>query len=147
MERNGCRCTTYSCHQYARKRKTSLGRYYYPLNPGENLVKKIASLFTKEKAVITGSAGASLVASFADVYLVEIYTDKPPSRNLGLTHVERGENVRVYLPLDTSILEEFQTKDGVRIADNIQLYLDLMCNPRRGKEQANYLREQVIKFT
>jgi hypothetical protein len=35
--------------------------------------------------------------------------------------------------------------DGIKIVNTIQLYLDLYKYPARGPEQAEYLREQVVK--
>lgn len=132
--------------QYSTKKKTIVGRYYLNIKPNENLLKKVYKLVLPYSPAITGSAGASLVAPFADVYMVELYATKYMDKPDGLISVNSGENIRVYQPYDEQIIDRTQSIKDITVVDNIQLYLDLISNPRRGREQAEFLREQAIQF-
>lgn len=65
---------------------------------------------------------------------------------LNLSLVESGGNVEIFLPYDEGVLYKLQEIDGVKIVSNIQLYIDLVNHPGRGREQAQHLRDTVIKF-
>lgn len=65
---------------------------------------------------------------------------------LDLSLVESGGNVEIFLPYDEGVFYKLQEIDGIKIVSNIQLYIDLINYPGRGKEQAQHLRERVIKF-
>jgi len=65
---------------------------------------------------------------------------------LKLTPVEFGGNVYLIEPPDEGYLMNMQSKDGLKIVSNIQLYLDLYNYPKRGHEQANHLREKVLRI-
>lgn len=67
-------------------------------------------------------------------------------KGLELSLVESGGNVEIFLPYDEGVLYKLQQIGGVKIISNIQLYLDLVNHPARGREQAQHLRDSVIKF-
>ena len=67
-------------------------------------------------------------------------------KKLELSPVESGGNVEIFLPYDEGVFYKLQKVDEVKIVNNIQLYIDLINHPGRGKEQAQHLRERVIKF-
>lgn len=96
----------------------------------------------------TLGAGASLVAPFVRSSDTYIYT-----RDLGkiieavdLEPVEFGGNVYLVEPSDEGVLFDVQDIDGIKVASNIQLYLDLYNYPARGREQAEHLRERKMGY-
>ncbi len=132
--------------RYSMKKNRIIGKYYCQINPRGNLVSKAWSLLSKKKVILTGTAGASMLAPFADVTIVELYIKDFLDNVNGIVPVERGENIRIYEPYDEGVFDFVQKKNNFKIAGNIQLYLDLMATPTRGKEQAAFLRERLIKF-
>jgi hypothetical protein len=67
-------------------------------------------------------------------------------RNLEIKEVPTGANLQILVPYDEGIYYEAQEVDSVRVANPIQIYLDLYNYAGRGKEQAEFLREKIIKF-
>jgi hypothetical protein len=65
---------------------------------------------------------------------------------LDLRPVESGSNVSIYIPYDEGVFYNVQEANGIKIVGNIQLYLDLYNYPARGREQAEFLRREEIKF-
>jgi Transcriptional regulator, AbiEi antitoxin, Type IV TA system len=101
---------------------------------------------------MTGAAGASLVAPFATaVPVVDVWVTATaaPDELLASVHadpVDEGQNV-VFLQAknDTPLAFREQVRDA-RVANRFRLYADLRRDPRRGREQADHLREEVIGF-
>lgn len=67
-------------------------------------------------------------------------------KELELSPVESGGNIEIFLPYDEGVLYKLQDVDGINIVSNIQLYIDLVNHPARGREQAQHLRDNVMKF-
>lgn len=67
-------------------------------------------------------------------------------KELELSPVESGGNIEIFLPYDEGAFHKLQEIDGIKIVSNIQLYVDLVNHPARGREQAQHLRENMIKF-
>lgn len=122
------------------------------------LLSQINALAKKNKSkyALTLLPGANLVAPFVRSTDVYFYISKGGSvgqedpemwkKGLDLKEVEFGGNVHLAIPYDQGVFYGFQEIDKLRIVGNIQLYLDLYKYPARGKEQAEFLREQKIKF-
>jgi hypothetical protein len=99
---------------------------------------------------ITGAAGASLVAPFVtavpvvDVWVPERAGDNELYEAAGAEPVTEGHNV-VFLQAkgDTGLAFREKKKD-VWLANIFRLYADLRRDPRRGREQAEHLRREVI---
>lgn len=117
-----------------------------------SLFKKISDVSDslKLKCGLTLLSGASIVAPyiarFADIYLyiqgdIKIWKEK-----LDLREVEAGANFYLIIPYDEGVFYGLRKAKGATVVGNIQLYLDLIKYPARGKEQAEYLRNQVINF-
>ena len=65
---------------------------------------------------------------------------------LGAVPAERGANINVReaaYPL--SSLYGSRSVDGVPVVSDLQLYLDLRCQPQRGEEAAEHLYERRIR--
>ena len=105
----------------------------------------------KKPYALTRMCGAALIAPFVRYQYFDFYipdnNDLPYwKKTLDLVDVEAVGNVNIVIPQNGRILNQTQTVKGCRIVNNIQLYLDLYKYPARGREQAEFLREQVIKI-
>jgi len=99
---------------------------------------------------LTGAAAANLVAPFVTtIPVVEVWvaeTAAPEQLAATADPVDDGQNV-VFLQAkhDTPLAFREQRQD-IWLANRFRLYADLRRDPRRGREQADHLREQVIGF-
>lgn len=130
--------------------KNNLHSYYTDLPP-EETIKKVKKVGKEKEYAFTRMAGASQIAPFVRYQLVDFYvpSEKDISywkKALQLVDVEISGNINLIVPSDKRILSVFQKIKGIKVANNIQLYLDLYKYPARGREQAEYLREQVLKI-
>lgn len=118
----------------------------------ENLFKNIKDVSDslKLKCGLTLLSGASIVAPyiarFSNIYLYIEGDIKTWTEKLDLREVESGANFYLVIPYDEGVFYGLQKVKGIPLISNIQLYLDLIKYPARGKEQADYLRNQLIKF-
>jgi len=101
---------------------------------------------------ITGSAAASLVApQVTSVPVVEVWVehaaDAEHLRTLTRARdVDEGHNL-VFLQSPKNLPMAFRDpRDGISLVNRFRLYVDLRNDPRRGAEQADYLRREVIGF-
>lgn len=99
---------------------------------------------------VTGACAALLVAPHVtDVRTCEVWVDRAASESLvagalGAESVERGGNVIVMrAKTDAPLFALREAKDTV-IANPLRLYADLLEDPRRGEEQATFLRETAL---
>ena len=67
-------------------------------------------------------------------------------RGLHLKEVPSGANLQIIVPYDEGVYYKGQELDSMMVASPIQIYLDLYNYKGRGREQAEFLRERVIKF-
>lgn len=122
---------------------------YYSEDPPEKIIEKIAHV--KKSYALTRMCGAALIAPFVryqrvDIYIPDLDDLEDWKKSLKLVDVEVTGNVNLVIPQITQILKEAQSIKGCHVVNNIQLYLDLYKYPARGREQAEYLREQVLKI-
>lgn len=104
---------------------------------------------------LTLGSGAQRVAPFAtsvpqvDI-LVPLSTDPAflTDASVGLIDVgsDGGENVVLRMTDERWPLMQRQERDGLAVASDVQLYLDLMASPRRGRELAQRIREQRLNW-
>lgn len=123
--------------------------YYIDAKPEETIIK-IRNLGKNRNYAFTRMAGASKIAPFVRFELVDFYVASQEEisfwkEKLKLIDVELSGNINLIVPSDKRILSDLQNVDGIKIVNNIQLYLDLYKYPARGREQAEFLREQKIK--
>jgi hypothetical protein len=101
---------------------------------------------------VTGAAAASLVAPFVTaVPIVDVWVSAKTApdeilRAAGAEAVRDGENVVFLQGKDDAPLRFREKHKSVWIANRFRLYLDLLRDPRRGREQAENLRQEVIGF-
>lgn len=128
-----------------------LGYYSFERNTNQ-LIQEIATLGNKNDLsyALTQHAGASQVAPFVrfdDIYFYMNPEDfEKWKKKLNLRETELGGNIYLVIPKYKWFLTNIQKISEIKIVNNIILYLDLINYPKRGKEQAEYLRKQQLGF-
>ena len=133
---------------------SQLQAYYSFERDPQQLMARIAQEAQRHqwRYAVTSFGAASLVAPFVHgVGVVHVYVDTALAvegwvHALDLRPVEAGPNVLVVVPYDPGVFYRTQTVHDVQLVGSIQLYLDLYSDPARGREQAEFLRKQVIGF-
>ncbi|MCX6364894.1 MAG: hypothetical protein NTW58_12155 [Actinobacteria bacterium] len=101
---------------------------------------------------LTGAAAAGLVAPFVTaVPVVEVWVTATAAPEelcyaAGAGRVSDGQNVVFLQAKDDAPLAFRELADGLWVVNRIRLYGDLRRDPRRGREQADHLRREVIGF-
>jgi hypothetical protein len=101
---------------------------------------------------LTGAAGANLLAPFATaIPVIEVWTAATAAadellRGAGVDPVTEGQNVVFLQGKDDLPLAFREQANEVCVANRFRLYVDLRRDPRRGREQADHLRQEVIGF-
>jgi hypothetical protein len=101
---------------------------------------------------LTGAAGASLLAPFVTaIPVTELWVGATADREELLQAAEAdpvtdGHNVVLLQERDDSPLAFRAQSNGIWIANRFRLFADLRRDPRRGREQADHLRQEVIGF-
>lgn len=101
---------------------------------------------------LTGAAAVALIAPFVtNVAIAEIWLGSTADAGevcagLGATPVESGPNVVFLQERDDGPLAFRTCADGVWTANVFRLYVDVRRDPRRGTEQSDHLRREVIGF-
>ena len=101
------------------------------------------------KYALTLHSGAHIIAPYVRFTEIHFYIDSPVEtwkEKLDLRPVESGANVYLLKPYDLGVFQDIQTINELKVVSNIQLYLDLYNYPKRGREQAEFLREKKLKF-
>lgn len=128
---------------------------YYSFEKDQNTLIRLVEEASKKNntpCAFGYFSGALMVAPFIRGFQkVQFFVKSPEDveafkKELNLQSVESGGNVDIFVPYDEGVFYEVQNIDGLSIVSNVQLYLDLIHNPARGKEQAEYLRESKLKF-
>lgn len=123
---------------------------YYSEDSRDELMKKVKQV-KKSRYALTRMSGASLIAPYVRYQFVDFYVERSEEvpywkDYLKLVDVEVSGNMNIIIPQDPRILSQTQKVRGWSVVNNIQLYLDLYKYPARGREQAEHLREQVLKI-
>lgn len=101
---------------------------------------------------VTGAAAASLVAPFVTaVPVTEVWVTAGAvagrlAEAAGGEAVDSGHNVVFLQGKDDTPLAFGESAAGLRLVNRFRLYADLRRDPRRGREQAERLRQEVIGF-
>ncbi|MFH1873785.1 MAG: hypothetical protein ABH859_01180 [Pseudomonadota bacterium] len=124
---------------------------YYFEDSRDELLNKIKRGGKKHPYALTRMCGASLIAPFVRFEYVDFYVPKAEDITywkdyLKLFDVEVSGNMNIVVPQDSKILTQTQAIKGWTVVNNIQLYLDLYKYPARGREQAEHLRERILKI-
>ena len=101
---------------------------------------------------LTGAAAVARIAPFiSNVSVAEVWLESGVDalsvcEELGATPVEEGPNVVFLQEQDDGPLAFRTHEDGVWLANVFRLYVDVRRDPRRGREQSDHLRREVIGF-
>lgn len=137
-------------HAYKRLSPSRLKRFYLAAPDPDELVEKVAAA-TADCAVLGELAAASLIdpfASFDSAYLLAKDFDAAEAAlvSIGAREVDRGSNVELVVPrYKVSAFWGEQEVKGRRTASDLQVYLDLTRQPRRGLEAAEHLLERRLR--
>jgi len=113
-----------------------------------NKIKKISRSISSQYA-LTLHSGAAFIAPYVRYTDVHLYIKSNMEewiQKLDLRPVESGANIYLIKPYDEGVMQNLQTIKENKIVSNIQLYLDLYSYPKRGREQAEKIREEKINF-
>lgn len=101
---------------------------------------------------LTGAAAAARVAPFvtnvlvSEVWLGALTDPSAICEQIGALEVESGPNV-VFLQVRDDTPLAFRARESdAWITNRVRLFLDLRRDPRRGREQADHLRRELIGF-
>lgn len=124
--------------------------YSFVKSPAE-LAAKLSDHAVEHKEAIglTLHSGAAFVAPFVrspDVHAYFVGDRDRLMKALDLRPVESGGTVHLLEPFDEGIFYRVQHIRGVRVVCNTQLYLDLVNYPARGREQAEVIRRQKLRY-
>ena len=101
---------------------------------------------------LTGAAAASIIAPFVtfisvtEVWVAEATDPREFFDHTPVTPVTEGHNVTFLQARADTPLAFRQQSDGLWIVNRFRLYSDLRSDRRRGAEQADHLRREVIGF-
>lgn len=101
---------------------------------------------------VTGAAAAARLAPFVtavpvtEVWVSELIDLSDAARAGGADPVTDGHNVVFRSAKNDAPLMFRERHDDAWLADTFRIYIDLRADPRRGREQADRLREEVIGF-
>ena len=101
---------------------------------------------------LTGAAAASLVAPFitavpvTEVWVMATAAPGDILEAASADPVADGHNVVFLQAKDDTPLAFREQAAGVWVASRFRVYADLRRDPRRGREQADHLRQEVIGF-
>ena len=137
----------------ARERETLVSTYVQAQGPVE-LASRVSERLREAgiEHAVTGACAALLVAPHVpDVRRCEVWVDagigdRALLRALGIDRVDKGGNVTVLRARTDSPLFASGPSGGVNVVNPVRLYADLLQDPRRGEEQAGFLRETVLKI-
>jgi hypothetical protein len=120
----------------------------------QDLIRDLATNLERARIeyAVTGAAAASLVAPFVtaipitEVWVTTNRTVEELCEGARAKQVADGANI-VFLQMkgDTPLVLREKTKK-LWLVNRFQLYVDLRRDPRRGREQADHLRREVIGF-
>ena len=101
---------------------------------------------------LTGAAAAGLVAPFVTavpvvgVWVTATAAPEELCEACGAGRVSDGQNVVILQARDDAPLAFRELVDELWVVNRMRLYADLRRDPRRGREQADHLRREVIGF-
>ena len=136
---------------YSFARRNDVRPFFCETPTAEQVIARVAAVPAASvgRYALTLHAGASLVAPFSTFHEVHVYVDPSALRGeaerrwievLRLEPAQAGGNVYLTWPYyKEGAFYGSRNINGVWIASDIQLYLDLYNYPVRGREQAEYL--------
>lgn len=124
---------------------------YSPLSQNEfeaRLIKYMEET-TEDQYAFTLFSGALLIAPHVhqtQTFFYFLGNEENFRKEMDLKPVASGANVLILSPYDEGVFYAPQIISRRNIVSNVQLYLDLYNYKGRGREQAEHLRENILKF-
>ncbi len=123
----------------------------YSIMQVSQIEKQLAEFCKTEKIqyALTLFSGANRLAPFTRYNAATSYFSgdvEELKRGLELKEVPSGANLQILLPYDDGVYYKTEEVDSVKVTNPVQIYLDLYKYAGRGREQAEFLRERIIKF-
>jgi hypothetical protein len=130
--------------------KNEITKYYSSSEPGE-IEKRMATFGARTGAPyqMTMFSGAARIAPFVRYNFAAFYFSGSIlelEEQLAVRPTSSGANLWVFRPFDDGVYYGMQNRDGISVASNVQLYLDLINFKGRGEEQATALRERLLRY-
>ena len=132
-------------------RKNKIQPFYSFQKDERKLLREIDRISNEKEMeyALTMHVAGRMVAPYVRSKEVHFYIGSSPKvwkEELDLRPVESGANIYLMEPYDSGIMQDLQVIDGLKIVSNLQLYLDLYNYPKRGREQAEFIREKRLKY-
>ena len=129
--------------------------FYTTLHGGafDQAVRQVLSVESeKGQAVFASFSAAQWLAPYARIGTQYFYADEAGVRRLEtmltLSSPSRGENVIVTIPKDEGLFRSVvEPAPGAVCTDSVQTYLDLSIAGERGREAAEHLRREFMKWS
>ncbi len=124
---------------------------FYSMKQIPQIEKQLAE-YCKVKGVqyaLTLFSGANRLAPFTRYNVATSYFSGDIEKirgDLELKEVPSGANLQIIIPYDEGVYYKAQEVNSFIIANPIQIYLDLYNYKGRGREQADFLRERILKI-
>ena len=136
----------------ARRERAKLAVTFINTQGPVDLARRITDRLTEAGIdhAVTGACAALLVAPHVtDVRRCEVWVDPAASRTAVLAAMradpaEKGGNVTVLQAKNDAPLFARREVEGVQVANALRMYADLLEDPRRGEEQAEFLRDTIL---
>lgn len=125
---------------------------YYSMDEDlDGFIRKLSAAGEHDlRYALTLQAGASLVAPYVRPANIHLYVEPETlgewQKLLSLQLTELGGNVFLVEPYDEGVFYKIQRLKEVCVVSNVQLYVDLYNYPARGREAAEHLRKEIIRF-
>jgi hypothetical protein len=124
---------------------------FYSMKQIPQIEKQIAEFCKGEKVQYALSlfSGANRLAPFTRYNVATSYFSGDIERirkELELKEVPSGANLQIIIPYDEGVYYKTREVNSATVASPIQIYLDLYNYKGRGREQADFLRERIIKI-
>lgn len=140
--------------RFARRERHRLVATYMLSQGPTALAEQVSGRLAGERIAhaVTGACAALLVAPHVtDVRTCEVWVEPATSEGLvagalGTAPVDKGGNVVVLRARTEAPLLAARQAGAITVANPLRLYADLLEDPRRGEEQATFLRETVLGF-
>ena len=125
--------------------------YYFMDEDFDGFVRKLSAAGKQDlRYALTLQAGAALAAPYVRPANIHLYVEPETlgewQKLMSLQLTELGGNVFLVEPYDEGVFYKIQRLRDVYVVSNVQLYVDLYNYPARGREAAEHLRREVIRF-
>jgi len=125
--------------------------YFYSIKQIPQIEKQFAELCSTNgmQYALTLFSGGNRLAPFTRYHVATSYFSGDIEKikgELELKEVPSGANLQIIIPYDEGVYYKAQEVNSIIVANPIQIYLDLYNVKGRGREQAEFLRERIIRI-